>query len=56
MCLPVDWKEAQVNPLLKKGEKDASGNYSSVSLTSVVGIVLESIVREREGDGTLDGK
>ena len=45
--LPVDWKEAQVTPLFKKGEKDVPGNYRPVSLTSVVCKVLESIVRER---------
>ena len=45
--LPVDWKEVQVTPLFKKGEKDVPGNYCPVSLTSVVCKVLKSIVRER---------
>jgi len=43
----VDWKEAQVIPLFKKKENDVPGHYRPVSLTSVVRMVLESIVRKR---------
>ena len=45
--LPVDWKEAQVTPLFKKGGKDVPGNCRPVSLTSVVCKVLESIRKKR---------
>ena len=40
--LPNDWKEAQVTPLFKKGDKSSPGNYRPVSLTSVVCKVMES--------------
>ena len=45
--LPSDWKEAQVTPLFKKGDKSSPGNYRPVSLTSVVCKVMESVVRDR---------
>jgi hypothetical protein len=45
--LPPDWKEAQVKPLFKKGDKSSPGNYRPVSLTSVVCKLMESIVRDR---------
>jgi hypothetical protein len=32
--LPADWKEAQVTPLFKKGDKSGPGIYRPVSLTS----------------------
>ena len=44
--LPPDWKEAQVTPIFKKGDKTKPGNYRPVSLTSVVCKVMESIVRD----------
>lgn len=44
--LPSDWKEAQITPLFKKGDKSSPGNYRPVSLTSVVCKVMESIVRD----------
>jgi hypothetical protein len=45
--LPADWKEAQVIPLFKKGDKSCPGNYRPVSLTSVDCKVMESVVRDR---------
>ena len=45
--LPVDWKEARVTPLFKKGSKKAPGNYRPISLTSQPCKVLERIVRKR---------
>jgi hypothetical protein len=45
--LPSDWKEAQVTPLFKKGDKSNLGNYRPVSLTSVVCKLMESVVRDR---------
>ena len=44
--VPMDWKNANVMPLFKKGERQKVGNYRSVSLTSVVGKLLESIIKE----------
>lgn len=45
--LPSDWKEAQVTPLFKKGERCSPGNYRPISLTSVVCKVMEGIVRDK---------
>jgi hypothetical protein len=42
-----DWKEAQVTPLFKKGDKSSASNYGPVSLTSVVCKLMESVVRDR---------
>jgi len=44
--LPSNWKEAHVTPIHKKGSRTEPGNYRPVSLTSVVGKVLESIIRD----------
>ena len=43
--VPEDWRIANVVPL--KGSKDNPGNYRPVSLTSVVGKLLEKILRDR---------
>jgi hypothetical protein len=45
--VPEDWKKANVTPIFKKGGKAEPGNYRPVSLTSVCGKVLESIIRDR---------
>jgi len=44
--VPADWKTANVTPLFKKGSRQKAGNYSPVSLTSIVGEMLESIIKE----------
>ena len=44
--LPDAWKEAQIVPIYKKGQKSKPGNYRPISLTSVVGKVLERLVKE----------
>ena len=44
--VPADWKLANVTPLFKKGGRQKAGNYRPVSLTSVVGKMLESIIKE----------
>ena len=44
--LPKDWKEAQVTPIFKKGDKSEPGNYRPVSLTSVLCKVMEGIIRD----------
>ena len=40
-------REALVIPIFKKGSKKEAGNYRPVSLTSVVGKMLESILRDK---------
>ena len=44
--VPTAWKEANVTPLFKKGDKTNPLNYRPVSLTSVVGKVFETIIRD----------
>ncbi|XP_038671336.1 uncharacterized protein LOC119975618, partial [Scyliorhinus canicula] len=44
--VPEDWRIANVVPLFKKGSRDNPGNYRPVSLTSVVGKVLERIIKD----------
>jgi hypothetical protein len=45
--LPNDWKEANVSPIFKKGQKNDPGNYRPISLTSVPCKVMESIIKEK---------
>jgi len=44
--VPQDWKDANVSPLFKKGSKNKPENYRPVSLTSIVGKLLEIIIKE----------
>ena len=44
--LPTDWKLAEVTAVHKKGSKSDGGNYRPISLTSVCGKILESLVRD----------
>eukprot|EP00061_Rhincodon_typus_P013097 g39262.t1 len=44
--VPEDWKIAHVTPLFKKGLRQKTGNYRLISLTSVVGKIMESIVKD----------
>ena len=39
--VPFEWKEAKSIPLFKKGSRNKSANYRSVSLTSVISKLLE---------------
>eukprot|EP00061_Rhincodon_typus_P014592 g41702.t1 len=39
--VPEDWKVRNVTPLFKKGGRQKTGNYRPVSLTSVIGKILE---------------
>eukprot|EP00061_Rhincodon_typus_P017635 g46411.t1 len=43
--VPEDWKTIGVTPLFKKGVRQKAGNCRLISLTSVIGKILESIVK-----------
>ena len=44
--VPLEWKEANIIPLLKKGLRNKSVDYRPVSLTSVICKLLETIIRD----------
>jgi len=43
--LPEDWKQGQITPIFKKGNRASAGNYRPVSLTSIACKMLEGIIR-----------
>ena len=45
--VPEDWRVVNVTPLFKKGSREELENYKPVSLTSVVGKVLEALIKDR---------
>ena len=40
----VDWKLVTVVPVFRKGKKEDPGNYRPVSLTSVLGKIMEKVI------------
>ena len=44
--VPLEWKEANIIPLFKKGSRNNSVKYSQMSLTSVICKLLETIIRD----------
>jgi len=44
--VPQDWKDANVAPLHKKGSRSKPENYRPVSLTCIIGKILEGIIKE----------
>jgi len=42
--VPDDWRIASVTPIYKKGWKEDPGNYRPVSLTSVLGKIMEQFI------------
>ena len=45
--VPEDWKNANVTPIFKKGDKSIPANYRPISLTSVCCKVLEHIIHSQ---------
>ena len=46
-CVPRDWREAEVTPIFKKGDRKLACNYRPISLTSIVGKIMESIIVDK---------
>ena len=44
--VPSSWRKAGVTPLFKKGKKSEAQNYRPVSLTSIMGKIMESILKD----------
>ena len=44
--VPLEWKEANIIPLFKKGSRNKSENYRPVSLTSVICKLLERLIKD----------
>ena len=44
--VPSERKEANITPLFKKGSRNKPENYRPVSLISVVGKLLETLIRD----------
>ena len=44
--LPIEWKQANIYPIHKKGSKTLPQNYRPVSITSVVGMIMDEIIRD----------
>ena len=45
-CIPQDWIKAYVSPIFKKGARNKAENYRPISLTSIVGKLMEYFVRD----------
>ena len=44
--VPSDWKTANVSPIFKKGTKSNPGYYWPISLTSLIGKTMESVLKD----------
>ena len=45
--VPKDWKQANVTPIFKKGDRSLPGNYRPISLTSVCCKILEHVIHSQ---------
>ena len=45
-CIPQDWKMVYVSPIFKKGARNKAENYRPISLTSIVGKLMEYFVKD----------
>ena len=52
--IPNNWKNAEVRPIFKKGDKSNPGNYRPVSLTSVICKVFETFIKKALYDHLID--
>ena len=53
--LPKSWKIRCATPIPKNGSKTTPGNYRSVRLTTVIGKVMESIIKNQFGHHIMEG-
>jgi Reverse transcriptase (RNA-dependent DNA polymerase) len=44
--VPDDWSTANVSPIFKKGDRSSTENYRPISLISLIGKTVESIIRD----------
>jgi len=44
--VPEDWSKANVTLVFKNGKKEDRGNYRPVSLTSILGKMMEQLIVE----------
>ena len=54
--IPRDWKTATVVPIHKKGPKGDPGNYRPISLTSIPGKLMESVLKDAILSHLVDNK
>ena len=47
VVVPLEWNEANIIPLFKKGSRNKSNNYRSVNLTSVICKQLERLNKDQ---------
>ena len=45
--VPEGWRIGQITALFKKGSKNSASNYRPVSLTSIIGKLMEKLIRKR---------
>ena len=45
MEIPEEWKQANVSPIFKKGQKHLAENYRPISLTSIVCKLMETFIK-----------
>ena len=45
--IPTEWKQANVSPISKKGQKHLAENYRPISLTSIVCKLMETFVKRK---------
>jgi len=46
--VPEDWKKASITPVFKKGKKEDPGNHRPVSLISILGKMMEQLIKQVE--------